>query len=70
MQGKYQLAVIANVGHILHEVCTLSIVALSHCSAYALQDDPERLAEVLVEFWRRNERITVNIKNLKKVGEP
>jgi len=51
MQGKYQLVVIPNVGHILHE------------------DDPERLAEVLVEFWRRNERITVNIKNLKKVGD-
>ncbi|EKM57884.1 uncharacterized protein PHACADRAFT_251781 [Phanerochaete carnosa HHB-10118-sp] len=51
MQGKYQLVVVSNVGHILHE------------------DDPERLAEVLVEFWRRNERTTVNIKNLKKVGD-
>ncbi|GJE85653.1 alpha/beta hydrolase [Phanerochaete sordida] len=51
MTGKYQLVVIPNVGHILHE------------------DDPQHLAEVLVEFWRRNERLTVNIKNLKKVGE-
>lgn len=30
------------------------------------QDDPTRLAEVLVEFWRRNERV---IAGVKKVGE-
>ncbi|KAI0075243.1 protein phosphatase methylesterase [Panus rudis PR-1116 ss-1] len=48
MQGKFQLVVLANVGHMVHE------------------DDPERLAEVLVEFWRRNERVVVGVK---KVGE-
>lgn len=30
------------------------------------QDDPGRLAEVLVGFWRRNERVVVGVK---KVGE-
>lgn len=30
------------------------------------EDDPARLAEVLVEFWRRNERV---VKGVKKVGE-
>ncbi|KAF5344906.1 hypothetical protein D9758_011578 [Tetrapyrgos nigripes] len=30
------------------------------------EDDPTRLAEILVEFWRRNERLTVGIK---KVGD-
>lgn len=30
------------------------------------QDNPTRLAEVLVEFWRRNERVLIGIK---KVGE-
>ena len=31
-----------------------------------VQDDPGRLAEVLVAFWRRNERVVVGVK---KVGE-
>jgi len=31
------------------------------------EDDPTRLAEILVEFWRRNERVTMGIK---KVGDP
>jgi len=48
MQGKFQLEVISQVGHMLHE------------------DDPTRLAEVLVDFWRRNERVLVGVK---KVGE-
>ncbi|KAI0373614.1 protein phosphatase methylesterase [Pilatotrama ljubarskyi] len=30
------------------------------------EDDPTRMAEVLVEFWRRNERVVVGVK---KVGE-
>lgn len=49
MQGKFQLEVIAGVGHHLQE------------------DDPTRLAELLVEFWRRNERPAV--RGVKKVGE-
>ncbi|KAL4251327.1 Protein phosphatase methylesterase 1 [Abortiporus biennis] len=48
MQGKFQLVVLAGVGHMVHE------------------DDPAKLAEVLVEFWRRNERVVVGVK---KVGE-
>ncbi|KAI0805936.1 protein phosphatase methylesterase [Irpex lacteus] len=48
MQGKFQLAVIPNVGHMVQE------------------DDPTYLAEVLIEFWQRNERVTIGIK---KVGE-
>lgn len=30
------------------------------------KDDPQRIAEILVEFWRRNERVVVGIK---KVGD-
>ncbi|KIK02984.1 hypothetical protein K443DRAFT_677143 [Laccaria amethystina LaAM-08-1] len=30
------------------------------------EDDPTRLAEILVEFWRRNERVTIGVK---KIGE-
>lgn len=52
MQGKYQLEVIADVGHSLHE------------------DAPDRTARLLIDFWRRNERIPLNLKNIKKVGEP
>ncbi|KAF8960062.1 Alpha/Beta hydrolase protein [Flammula alnicola] len=37
MQGKFQMVVIPDVGHMLQE------------------DDPTRLAEILVEFWRRHE---------------
>ncbi|PVG01255.1 protein phosphatase methylesterase [Serendipita vermifera] len=48
MQGKFQMEVVAGVGHMLHE------------------DDPGRIAEILVEFWRRNERV---IAGIKKVGE-
>ncbi|KAF8813476.1 protein phosphatase methylesterase [Phlegmacium glaucopus] len=48
MQGKFQMAVVPGVGHMLHE------------------DDPTRLAEILVEFWKRNDRVVVGIK---RVGE-
>ncbi|QRW11676.1 alpha/beta hydrolase family protein [Ceratobasidium sp. AG-Ba] len=48
MQGKFQMVVVPDVGHMLHE------------------DNPERLAEIIVEFWRRNERVVAGIK---KVGE-
>ncbi|KAF9002990.1 Alpha/Beta hydrolase protein [Cyathus striatus] len=48
MMGKFQLEVVGNVGHLVHE------------------DDPTRTAELLVEFWRRNERVLVGVK---KVGE-
>ena len=51
MQGKYQLEVIADVGHSLHE------------------DAPDRTARILVDFWRRNERINLPMKHIKKVGE-
>jgi len=48
MQGKFQLEVLAGVGHMIHE------------------DDPEKLAQILVDFWRRNERVVIGVK---KVGE-
>ncbi|GAC93985.1 hypothetical protein PHSY_001554 [Pseudozyma hubeiensis SY62] len=51
MQGKYQLEVIADVGHSLHE------------------DAPERTARILMDFWRRNERVHLPLKHIKKVGE-
>ncbi|KAG5350325.1 hypothetical protein C0989_011569 [Termitomyces sp. Mn162] len=31
------------------------------------EDDPKRLAEIMVEFWRRNDRVVVGVK---KVGDP
>ncbi|MBW0511233.1 hypothetical protein O181_050948 [Austropuccinia psidii MF-1] len=37
MQGKYQLSVLANVGHCIHE------------------DDPEKLAEIVITFAQRND---------------
>ncbi|SPO34911.1 related to Protein phosphatase methylesterase 1 [Pseudozyma flocculosa] len=51
MQGKYQLAVIPDVGHCLQE------------------DAPDKTASILVDFWRRNERIKLPLKGIKKVGE-
>lgn len=52
MQGKFQLEVVSNVGHMLHE------------------DNPGRIAEIVVAFWKRNERLVlpVGIK-VRKVGE-
>jgi len=48
MQGKFQLQVVNNVGHMIHE------------------DDPAKLAEILVEFCERNDRVVIGVK---KVGE-
>lgn len=31
-----------------------------------IQDNPTRLAEILVEFWKRNDRVVIGVK---KVGE-
>ncbi|KAG8922611.1 Protein with carboxyl methyl esterase activity, partial [Tulasnella sp. 408] len=50
MQGKFQLEVLPDVGHMLHE------------------DNPEKIAGLLVEFWKRNERLPIGFK-VKKVGE-
>lgn len=49
MQGKFQLSVLPDVGHSLHE------------------DSPRRLAQLLNEFWARNDREV--LKGVKKVGE-
>ncbi|CCO32863.1 protein phosphatase methylesterase 1 [Rhizoctonia solani AG-1 IB] len=68
MQGKFQMVVVPGVGHMLHEACT----ANDHCyeahvnGPFHLQDNPEKLAEIIVEFWRRNERVVAGIK---KVGD-
>ncbi|KAF7375637.1 Protein phosphatase methylesterase 1 [Mycena sanguinolenta] len=50
MQGKFQMAVVPGVGHVLHE------------------DDPTHVAEILLEFWRRNDRLRMPAK-VKGVGE-
>lgn len=66
MQGKFQMEVVPDVGHMLHEVrtrardCAVEVVLTSG------KDNPRRIAEILVEFWRRNERVVVGVK---KVGE-
>jgi protein phosphatase methylesterase 1 len=75
MQGKFQMEVVPGVGHMLHEVCTYSLYYVNPSDATStidslqpkpVQDDPSRIAEILVEFWRRNERVVVGVK---KVGE-
>ncbi|KZW03635.1 protein phosphatase methylesterase [Exidia glandulosa HHB12029] len=48
LQGKFQLVIIPEVGHLVQE------------------DDPARTAEIVVEFWRRNDRV---VPGVKKVGE-
>ena len=66
MQGKFQLSVVSGVGHMLQEVGVSALVVDDELISMGLQDDPKRLAEVLVEFWRRNERV---VPGVKKVGE-
>ena len=67
MQGKFQMAVVPGVGHMLHEVRISSLPPIDWRSSYPIiQDDPTRLAEILVEFWKRNDRVVVGVK---KVGD-
>ncbi|RIA98420.1 Alpha/Beta hydrolase protein [Glomus cerebriforme] len=46
MQGKYQLLVLPDVGHMVQE------------------DAPDRIANALVEFWKRNERLVLPVKKV------
>ena len=32
---------------------------------FLLQDDPKRLAEVMIEFWRRNKRVVAGVKKVE-----
>jgi protein phosphatase methylesterase 1 len=68
MQGKFQLVVVPGVGHMLHEVRlrTLFRYLRRTQSCCHRQDNPTRLAETMVEFWKRNERVMVGVK---KVGD-
>ncbi len=66
MQGKFQLVVIPGVGHMVHEVRLICFENRKSTERHPSQDDPRRMADVLVEFWRRNERVVVGVK---KVGE-
>lgn len=67
MQGKFQLVVLGGVGHMVQEVrFSLSCDASVFDFVVLIQDDPAQLAETLVEFWQRNERVTAGVK---KVGE-
>lgn len=71
MQGKFQMDVITGVGHMLHEVRNGFFLPSSSDNVERdfsdSQDEPTRLAEILVEFWRRNERILP--AGIKKVGD-
>ncbi|KAG1736317.1 hypothetical protein EDB19DRAFT_1721478 [Suillus lakei] len=53
MQGKFWLEVMAGSG----------VGHLVH------EDDPTKLAEILADFWKRNERIVVRGNIIKRVGE-
>ena len=66
------MEVVPGVGHMLHEV---RISSSSHLQIdaeatynypFVIQDNPTRLAAILVEFWKRNDRV---IEGIKKVGE-
>ncbi|CAG8545447.1 250_t:CDS:2 [Funneliformis caledonium] len=46
MQGKYQLLVLPDVGHMVQE------------------DAPDRTANALVEFWKRNEKLVLPVKKV------
>ncbi|RXK39440.1 hypothetical protein M231_03273 [Tremella mesenterica] len=58
MQGKFQLEVMQDVGHYLHE------------------DDPTKLANIILAFWKRNTRVIVlpgkigsKLVGVRRVGE-
>ena len=42
------------------------LISLMALLIIVLQDDPAKLAEILVEFWKRNERVVIGVK---RVGE-
>ncbi|GJJ13707.1 hypothetical protein Clacol_007963 [Clathrus columnatus] len=42
------------------------MVVVPHVGHIVHEDDPVRLAEILIEFWKRNDRV---LKGIKKVGE-
>ena len=65
MQGKFQMEVVPDVGHMLHEVRRRALTRLD-VTLTRHQDNPRRIAEILVEFWKRNERVVIGVK---KVGE-
>ena len=67
MQGKFQLMVMGGVGHMLQEVSLAdNRYTVDDMESSQKQDDPTSLAEIVVEFWRRNERV---IAGVKKVGD-
>lgn len=43
--------------------CRLRSIAITH----AVQDAPERLAQTVIDFWRRNDTVDI-LRNVKKVG--
>jgi protein phosphatase methylesterase 1 len=55
-QGKFQLEVLPDVGHYLHEVSGQGSKMMVRTDK---QDNPVSLAATLVTFWRRNTRILV-----------
>ena len=65
MQGKFQMVVVPGVGHMLQEVRGCCWQRARRLILFC-KDDPTRLAEILVEFWRRNERVIIGVK---KIGE-
>jgi protein phosphatase methylesterase 1 len=72
MQGKFWLEVMtgSEVGHLVHEVCLLpACVGYLDDELTCIQDDPTRLAEILADFWKRNERVVIRGNIIKGVGE-
>jgi protein phosphatase methylesterase 1 len=66
MQGKFQMSVITGVGHMIQEVRPPLFEGRDDALICVHQDDPKKLAEVIIEFWKRNERV---VPGVKKVGD-
>jgi pimeloyl-ACP methyl ester carboxylesterase len=44
-------------------------VVLQHCGHHIQQDDPRRLAELVVDFYRRARGGGVDLSKIRKVGQ-
>jgi protein phosphatase methylesterase 1 len=65
-QGKFQLEVLPDVGHYLHEVSVVDTVN-DPANKRDVQDKPEKLAAIIVDFWKRN---TTTLVLPPKIGGP
>ena len=60
------MVVVLNVGRMVHEVSQLLHY---HCQVVVAskQDNSARLAEILAEFWKRNDRVGLCVKEVREL---